>query len=116
MNWNELTSIEDLEKIEGTSFDKPVMIFKHSTRCSISSASLDRVQRKWENTTDDILDVYFLDLISYRDISNAVAVKFGVDHQSPQVLIIKDGKAVFDASHFGIDYEEIKKVAQSELA
>ncbi|WP_421892183.1 bacillithiol system redox-active protein YtxJ [Marinoscillum sp.] len=107
INWNPLTSIDQLEEINTLSHTQPVVIFKHSTRCSISAASLSRLERKWDNQKVGELRPYFLDLIAYREVSNQIAERFGVDHQSPQVLIIQNGKSIYDNSHFGISFDEI---------
>lgn len=107
MNWNSLTSIEQLEELDKISSDKLVVIFKHSTRCSISAASLNRLERKWDPKETTGIEPYFLDLITYRDVSNAIAERYAVSHQSPQVLVIKNGSSVYDNSHLGISYEEL---------
>ncbi|MEP1096187.1 MAG: bacillithiol system redox-active protein YtxJ [Cyclobacteriaceae bacterium] len=109
MNWNTLNSVNQLEELKQSSIAEPVLIFKHSTRCSISSMSLNRLERKWEDTD---IQAYFLDLISHRDVSNAVEREFGVLHQSPQALLIKGGKVVHHSSHSGIDFDEISSIAK----
>lgn len=116
MNWNELYKADQLSEIDNQSKEKPVLIFKHSTRCSISAASLDRLERKWDDTTMSNVVPYFLDLISNKEISNTVAQKYAVDHQSPQILIIRDGKCIHDASHFGIDYSEVEEIVTTQPA
>ena len=107
MNWNKLTSSAQLEEIKVLSHSKPVLIFKHSTRCSISRFALKRFESEFEMQEKVI--TYFLDLLNYREISNEIAVKFGVQHQSPQVLLLKNGKVVYHDSHDGIEAEELKK-------
>lgn len=108
MEWNKLSEIEQLEEINKASFDTPVMIFKHSTRCSISSSAINRVERNWNNEQDDIkVKPYYLDLISYRNVSNEIAKKWNIEHQSPQVLIIKNGTCIYTETHMGINYDEI---------
>ncbi|WP_363317225.1 bacillithiol system redox-active protein YtxJ [Flavobacterium sp.] len=107
VKWNELTEIQQLEAIVAESFDVPVLVFKHSTRCSISRMALRNFEREYA-IEDDKLKPYFLDLLEHRDISNVIAATFGVTHQSPQVVLIKDGKAVYDASHSDIEAEDIK--------
>jgi len=108
MKWNKLTEINQLTEINDASFLGKVMIFKHSTRCSISSSALNRVERNWNDEQDHLtVKPYYLDLIAHRDVSNAIAQKWNIEHQSPQVLVIKDGICVFDESHMGIDYNEI---------
>lgn len=104
MHWHQLTDIAQLEQIKQASFDKPQIIFKHSTRCSISSMALNRLERE---AAPDNANFYFLDLIQYRSISNAVADVFNVYHESPQVLIIKNGECIYDESHQGIQMSEI---------
>ncbi len=109
MDWQELKEIEEIEKIKELSNTQPVLIFKHSTRCSISSASLDRLERNWKDAEMNNIKPYYLDLISYRPVSNKIQDTFHVEHQSPQVLIIKNGRCVYDASHIDINYKEIKE-------
>lgn len=109
MNWNKLSDINQLDEIIKASADKPVLIFKHSTRCSISSSALDRVERSWKNEEVHGLQPYYLDLIKFRTISGAIEDKFGIEHQSPQALIIKNGDCVYHASHYDIRYQELLK-------
>jgi len=107
IGWKELNNLEQLEEIKKLSSEKPVVIFKHSSRCSISSMALGRLERSWDGVDHKNTEIYFLDLIQYRNISTAVAETFDVFHQSPQIIVIKDGKAIYDESHMGISYEEI---------
>lgn len=104
MNWNPLTDEGQIEEIISRSQSKPQVIFKHSTRCSISAVALQRMQKAKQ--PDDI-DFHFLDLLAHRPLSNKVAEVFGVHHESPQVLLIKDGKCVFDESHLGISMNDL---------
>lgn len=105
MNWNALTTVADLNQIKELSTTKTVVIFKHSTRCSISSGALNRLERNWVG--NEPMSMWFLDLIKYRDVSNAVAQTFQVEHQSPQLLVIKNGTCVYHASHFEIEYQDL---------
>jgi bacillithiol system protein YtxJ len=107
MNWNNLTQESQIEEIKSVSEHKPVLIFKHSTRCSISSMSLDRVRRNWKDGDDEKISVYYLDLIADRKLSDFVANEFGVSHESPQVILIKNGSAVYNKSHYDISYPDI---------
>lgn len=107
MNWNKLSASTQIEEIKQLSMSKPVLIFKHSTRCSVSSMSLDRLLRNWKATDEDRILPYFLDLIANRSLSNEIENEFGIPHESPQVIIIKNGMAVYDTSHYGISYNEI---------
>lgn len=108
MNWIKLETESQLANIQQKSYNQPVLIFKHSTRCSISRTALDRLERNWG---DEIKEVqpYFLDLIAHRNISALIAEDFNVEHQSPQILIIRNGKSVYDRSHFDIDFKSIKQ-------
>jgi len=103
--WVQLTSIEQLDKIQEESKTTPIVIFKHSTRCSISSAALSRFSSAWNDEVGKT--PYFLDLIAHREISSAIAEKFNVVHQSPQVIVVKNEKAIFDASHMNINVLDI---------
>lgn len=107
MNWNKLDASSQIEELKQLSYEKPVLIFKHSTRCSVSSMSLDRLLRNWKTDDQKKIMPYFLDLISNRPLSNQIEVEFGIPHESPQVIIVKEGKAIYDNSHFGISYQEI---------
>ncbi|GAB3228367.1 bacillithiol system redox-active protein YtxJ [Algoriphagus aestuariicola] len=107
MNWKKLTESTQIEEIKALSTSKPVLIFKHSTRCSVSSMSLDRLLRNWKTEDGERVVPYFLDLIAFRSLSNQIEAEFGVPHESPQVIIVRNGRAVYDNSHFGISYPEI---------
>ena len=108
MNWIKLNNATTLEEIKKTSFDKPVMLFKHSTTCSISATALNRLERSWKPEEMTGIDPYYLDLLNHRDISQTIAKTFDVVHESPQILLIKDGKCVYHNSHLGINYQELK--------
>lgn len=107
MNWKKLTDSPQIEEIIELSNSKPVLIFKHSTRCSVSSMSLDRLRRSWKTEDGEKVVPYVLDLIAFRKLSDRVEEIFGVPHESPQVLVIRNGKSVYDNSHFGISYRDI---------
>jgi bacillithiol system protein YtxJ len=104
MNWIPLCSLQQLDEILTT--PGPVLLFKHSTRCSISHVALERLNR---SSLSDLATSYLLDLLSYRDISNAIATRLEVHHESPQVLLIKNGECVYDESHLSIAVEEIEE-------
>lgn len=107
VNWIPLQLMGQLDELIALSNEKPVLIFKHSTRCSISRFAL----KQFENEFDlhDKIDAYFLDLLEFRAISNEIASRFGIMHQSPQLLLIKEGKVLYDASHSDIQADELKK-------
>lgn len=108
MNWIDITNPSQLETIKEKSKSKAQLIFKHSTRCSISSVAKSRLERA---TAPDHIDFYYLDLINHRDISAKVAEVFAVYHESPQILLIKNGECVYDESHSGISMEDITEQA-----
>lgn len=109
INWIPLDSVEQLEEIESFSIDNTVLVFKHSTRCGVSSM----VKRQFEKSLDENtrqMKLYYLDLISYREISNEIASRFNVRHQSPQLLLLKNGKVIDHASHHSILDVDLKKL------
>ncbi|GAB4331012.1 MAG: bacillithiol system redox-active protein YtxJ [Flammeovirgaceae bacterium] len=110
MNWTELTTKNELEHLKKESTNHKILIFKHSTRCSISAMALDRLERNWKNDEMKNIKPYYLDLLSYRDVSNQIAADFQVTHESPQVLIIENGKCIHHSSHSAISYDELKKI------
>lgn len=106
VNWIPLTFLGQLDEIVAFSNEKPAVIFKHSTRCSVSRFALKQFENEFD--LENQVDAYFLDLLEHRDISNEIASRFGVYHQSPQLLLIKEGKSVYDVSHSDIDAGELK--------
>lgn len=104
MEWIQLTDAAQLESIISKSAEKAQVIFKHSTRCSISSVAMQRLKR---GVLPPELDFYYLDLIAYRALSNQVAEAFGVPHESPQIIMIRNGSCVYDESHMSISVDNI---------
>lgn len=99
--WNSLSSIVQVDDIKlKISNEKSVVIFKHSTTCSISAIAKSRLE---DLEINDSFDFYYLDLLSYREVSNYVADAFEVVHESPQILVIKDQECTYENSHLGID-------------
>jgi bacillithiol system protein YtxJ len=105
MNWIDLKTESDLDKLVEKSHVKPQVIFKHSIRCGISAMAKSRLERSIAPANADF---YFLDLITYRNISNKVSSVFNVYHESPQILIIKNGECIYDESHGSITMTEIE--------
>ncbi|CAN5208602.1 bacillithiol system redox-active protein YtxJ [soil metagenome] len=114
MKWSKLESLDQIEGIKETSKKTPVLIFKHSTSCSISRTSLDRLERNWKQEEMDVVESFFLDLLSHRDVSNQIAREFSVEHQSPQILLIENGVSVYDRSHFDINYQELRDEVKNQ--
>lgn len=108
MNWKDLTSIDELNSAISASNDGLVVLFKHSTRCSISRMALKMLEMGWDDSLENV-DVYFLDLLNHRDVSGAIAEKLDIEHQSPQMLVVRDGKALSVSNHSDIIADEIKK-------
>jgi bacillithiol system protein YtxJ len=101
-DWIVLTNADELKAQIEASYQKPVLIFKHSTRCSISQMALDRFERNWKETGSNALSICYLDLLAHRDISNQIASELQVEHQSPQILVLKNGTCVFTETHQSI--------------
>ncbi len=108
MNWKHLTSIDDLDNAIASSKLNTVVLFKHSTRCSISRMALKMFESGWDDSLGEV-EAHFLDLIAHRDVSAAIAEKLDVIHQSPQMLVLQAGKSVHHANHSSIDAADVKK-------
>lgn len=110
LNWILLKDLGQLNEIITISHEKPVVIFKHSTRCSVSRMALKQFENEFDlESLDQKVLLYFLDLLEYRGISNEIATRFNVIHQSPQLLLIQNGKSVYAVSHSDIDAEVLKE-------
>lgn len=107
VDWRPLTDVGQLNEIINESTEKPVAIFKHSTRCGVSRMSL----KEFENEFDlhDFVTPYFVDLLENRHVSDAIAKRFDIEHQSPQLILIKNGKPIYDASHGNIYADDLKR-------
>lgn len=105
--WNPIVSHEDLKAALEQSAIKPILIFKHSTRCIISKTVLRNFEKELQDAKQLPFEPYFLDLLNHRELSNKIADDLGVAHQSPQAILIQEGKAVYDASHDRISLSAI---------
>ncbi len=105
--WSRLTEISQLETIENESRSKPVAIFKHSTRCGISRMVIKQFEKQFDLEADQ-LKLYYLDLLEHRDISNEITNRFKIQHESPQLLLVRDGEVVHHDSHHSIDAAHLK--------
>ena len=103
-----LNKMEQFDEIDEISHTKPVVLFKHSTRCIISRTVLKQFDTEFQ-FTDDKIAWYLLDLLNYRDLSNEIANRYNVVHQSPQIVVIRNGKAVFNESHDSISVDDLKQ-------
>ena len=109
LNWIQLSEITQLETMISQSKIKPILLFKYSTSCGISRMALKRFEREF-NLPEGVIDLYFLDLLNFRAISNEIASKFNVSHQSPQVILVKDGEVIYHNSHYSICANKIKEI------
>lgn len=109
INWIPIQDISLVEEIKAHSEQVPCIIFKHSTRCSISTVAKYRLEGDWD-LPEEAARIYFLDLITHRNISNYIAETFQVYHESPQVLLIRGNECVFDASHLDISVPELREM------
>jgi|SRR5690606_27907185 len=106
--WHILNNMEQLDTIILESKNSPVAIFKHSTRCGISRGVMKIFERNYA-LTDDQLKLYYLDIFENRAISDEIAVRFQVNHESPQLIVIMDGLVVYYDSHHSIEASQLKK-------
>lgn len=108
--WTRLTSTQQLEEALQAPSGNAKVFFKHSTRCGISAMALRSFEKEWKPEQEGF-ELYFIDLLAHRDVSNAIAEKLHVTHQSPQVIVVRGNEVVYDASHGSIDAETIQKQA-----
>jgi bacillithiol system protein YtxJ len=106
--WIALNDLKQLEVIAKKSATKTQVVFKHSTRCGISRMVMNQFVDAYDLEHNN-LDLYYLDLLNYREVSNEVGYKFQVMHQSPQLLVIRNGSAVAHASHGGINEIDLSR-------
>lgn len=106
MDWKPLDSIEGWNTLLEASNDAPVVVFKHSTRCSISRMALKLTEQRWDLPA--AVQPFLLDLLNHREVSSAIAMDLNVEHQSPQLILIRDGKSVHHANHSSIDPVDLK--------
>ena len=113
MEFKKLNQINQLNEIDLQSHSKLQAIFKHSTQCSVSRMAKHILSEELESNKDELIDIYYLDLISYREISNEIASRYFVQHESPQILFIKDGKCIYHASHSDVSIEKsLREIAR----
>lgn len=105
--WKTIKSEEDLEKAIKQSYQNKVAIFKHSTSCFISKTVLKNFEKEIENSDEQNVSFYFLDLLAFRQISNKIAEDFGIRHESPQLIVFENGKAINNTSHQDISLSQI---------
>lgn len=102
-DWIHLTEVSQVDDLIKESHQHPVVIFKHSTTCGISAGAQHRIKSGWEDLSSADFAFYYLDLLSHRDVSNYIAERLEIVHQSPQIIVVKDGIAVYDTSHHSVN-------------
>jgi bacillithiol system protein YtxJ len=108
LSWQDLENVEEYRDAVNKSFEKPVLFFKHSTTCFISKAVKKNLEKQINKSQDkDKVDLYYLDLLFFRPISNLMANDLNVSHQSPQVILVKNGEVKYNASHENIDFQNV---------
>lgn len=105
--WIDLNSMKQLDEVEKDSEEKTVAILKHSTRCGVSRMVLRMFESDYDLDENEPVKLYFLDLISHRDISNEIAERFNVRHESPQLIVLKNREVVHHSSHQGISAKKL---------
>lgn len=108
INWKSLTTTAEVDELIKSSNLKPQLIFKHSTTCGISAHMKMQFEAEWQINNEDV-DVHYLDLLAYREVSNYIAEVSSVYHQSPQVILFKNGGAIANASHQAIKANAISE-------
>ena len=106
MDWNNLNSVEQLSEIDEMSKTKTQIIFKHSTRCSVSSFAKRILTSEFNEDIQNKVDVHYLDLIAFREISQEIASRYSVLHESPQILVINNGVCSYNASHSDVSFDK----------
>ncbi|MBL4861656.1 MAG: bacillithiol system redox-active protein YtxJ [Crocinitomicaceae bacterium] len=107
--WTRLTSVEQLHEILNKAEENPILFFKHSTRCATSMMVLRSFESSW-SSDDNLCELYFLDLLKHRDVSNEISARTGVVHQSPQVIVLRGNSIVYENAHSGIDANKIESL------
>ncbi|WP_086047759.1 bacillithiol system redox-active protein YtxJ [Hugenholtzia roseola] len=112
--WQPLTSLADLEQAKNLSQQHPIVIFKHSTECPVSASALRRLEQGWlQDEENSKITIFYLDLLRYRNLSNLIADDFEVKHESPQILVITEGRAAAHLSHHQISYPALQEAIQN---
>jgi bacillithiol system protein YtxJ len=108
--WKEITTIEQWEQLKANSSEKQVLILKHSTRCPVSSSALEEYDSYLQNTPNADTEYALVKVIESRPVSNQIAEDLSVTHASPQIILFKDGKSVWNTSHWSVTTKHIAAV------
>ncbi len=107
LKWVAIEREEQVEAIAALSHSRPCVVYKHSTRCSLSSLAKYRLEKEW-NLAEDAVATFYIDIIAHRHLSRYLSERFEVYHESPQVLLIRDGECTYDASHLDISVADLR--------
>lgn len=108
IDWTDIIDVSQLDSIEEESKSVPVLIFKYSTRCNLSTFMLKKFEKKFDYEGGSVKP-YFLDIRAFRNISDEIAIRYGIAHQSPQIILIKGNRATYYANHEHIKFEDFKE-------
>lgn len=111
--WIPLSSIDHLMKVIATTNEKPVLFFKHSTRCGVSAMVRNTFEREWTSEST-LCDLYYLDLLNHRDVSDKIVELTGLRHESPQVIVLWGSEIIYDATHSAIDARRIENTLRKK--
>jgi len=109
MEWYKITDSGDIDQVVNDSFAQPVLVYKHSPICGLSSNALQKLEKGWNALEAKKLKPYFVDVVAQRPLSQGIAQRFKIMHQSPQVLLIRDGICVYDIAHFEISVKDLER-------
>ena len=111
MNWNQIKTANDFDRLLSVSENSTVLIFKHSTRCSVSRFALKEFEQNWKALDEQIVVPFFLDLLEHRNFSDEIAARYNIKHESPQVLLIKNGVCFYSKTNEEIVHANIMSAA-----
>ncbi len=105
--WIHINSVEQLHELIENTFEKPVLLFKHSTRCIVSAMVMNNFRNEW-SSGDGLCRLCYLDLLAHRDVSDEIENLTGIKHESPQVIVLKGREIIYEESHSSIDIKRIE--------
>jgi bacillithiol system protein YtxJ len=104
-----LRAVGELDAVLGESHRRPVLLFKHSYTCGVSAEALDELRLHIDEATSASIQYAMVTVQTHRDVSNAVSQRLGVRHETPQAILVRDGRVVWTASHFRVNAAELQK-------
>ena len=110
-----ISGIDELERMLAESRTRPLLLFKHSYTCGVSAEALDEVYAHIEEQARGVRYA-MVTVQTHRDVSNAIAERLGIRHETPQAILVRNGRAVWNASHFRVTASEVDRAIQATLA